>query len=284
MNQVKTCLPEVDFCGYKISRLILGSNPFSGFSHQTRQIDEEMLDFYTAEEIKKTWDKAQEYGINGFCARGDRHILRVLREYYNQGRAKNFYWLAQTAPEFSRFQANLALIIGSKLKPTFIYHHGGQLDLLLMEGKKQQVKDHLKMIRDTGYPTGLASHQPEFIIMAEEENWDIDFFMCCFFNLTGRGKKELTAIKGSEGEIFDQEDPPKMCQVIKQVKKPCIAYKIFGAGRLCNNENQIFSSLKFAFDNIKSQDLVLVGVFQKYNDQIKQNVELACKILAKESL
>ena len=278
MNQEKIHLPKIDFCGHKISKIILGSNPFSGFSHQTKELDEEMLDFYTSEKIKKAWDQAQIYGINGFCARGDRHIVRILREYYNEGRAKNFYWFAQTAPEFSSFQANLSLITGSKLKPAFIYHHGGQLDLLLMEGKKQQVKDHLKMIRDTGYPVGLASHQPEFIIMAEEENWDIDFYLCCFFNLTGRGKNELTAIKGSQGEIFDMEDPPKMCQVIKQVKKPCIAYKIYGAGRLCNDRNDLCSALKFANENIKQSDLILIGVFQKYKNQIKENVEIFCNI------
>lgn len=271
----------VDFLGYKISKIILGSNPFSGFSHQNKQLDEEMLDFYTTEEIKKAWDKAQNYGINGFCARGDRHIVRVLREYYNENRMKNFFWFAQTAPEFISFEAGLSIIVSNKVKPFCIYHHGGHLDNLLMAGQKQTVKDHLKMIRDTGYITGMASHQPEFIAMAEEENWDVDFYLTCFYNLTGRGKKGLTALKGSEGEIFDPSDPPKMCHVIKQVKKPCIVYKIFGAGRMCNSKEQIKSAIKFALENIKSNGLILVGVFQKYKDQIKENVEILSELLSK---
>ncbi|MCM8816933.1 MAG: hypothetical protein NC913_05420 [Candidatus Omnitrophica bacterium] len=275
-------IPQVDFLGFKISKLILGSNPFSGFSHQTPQMDEEMLDFYTAEEIKKAWDQAQNCGINGFCARGDRHILRIAREYYNEGRVKEFHWFVQTAPEFLSFQANVSMIVNSKFKPSFIYHHGGQLDNLLMEGKKQLVKDQLKMIRDAGYPTGMASHQPEFIEMAEEENWDVDFYLTCFFNLTGRGKSGLTAIVGSQGEIFDMTDPPKMCQIIKKVKKPCVAYKIFGAGRLCKNRTQIKSALKFAIENIKQNDLILFGVFQKTKNQIKENVEIFNEILSSD--
>jgi hypothetical protein len=27
-------LPSVDFCGLKVTRLVLGANPFAGFSHQ----------------------------------------------------------------------------------------------------------------------------------------------------------------------------------------------------------------------------------------------------------
>ncbi len=282
MKKHQIRIPRVDFLGFKISKIVLGSNPFSGFSHQTKELDEEMLDFYTAEEIKRAWDRAQQLGINAFCARGDRHILRVIREYFNENRIKEFYWFAQTAPEFASFQANLSLIINSKLKPTFIYHHGGHLDMLLMEGKKHIVRDNLKIIRDTGYLTGMASHQPEFIEMAEEENWDVDFYLTCFYNLTGRGKKELTVIKGSHGEIFDMSDPSKMCRVIKKVNKPCVAYKIFGAGRLSHNKNEIYSALKFAAENIKKNDLILVGVFQKQKDQIKENVEMLSSILSEK--
>lgn len=273
-------LPKIKLGNYVISKLILGSNPFSGFSHQTREIDQEMMDFYTSEEIKKAWDVAQDNGINAFCARGDRHMLRLLREYYNEGRMKNFLHLAQTAPEFLSFEANLSMIITNKPKPVCIYHHGGQLDNLLMDGKKQIVKDHLKMIRDTGCITGMASHQPEFIAMAEDENWDIDLYFTCFYNLTGRGKKGLTAIKGSEGEVFDPEDPEKMCRVIRQVKKSCVAYKIFGAGRLCSNKNQVEKAIRFALENIKENDFILIGVFQKTKNQIKENVEIINKILS----
>lgn len=74
-------------------------------------------------------------------------------------------------------------------------------------------------------------------------------------------KKTLTAINGSKGEIFNPEDPQKMCQVIKQVKKPCITYKIFGAGRLCHDKNQIYNAFKFAVMNIKKDDFIMVGVF-----------------------
>ena len=33
-------LPTVDFCGLKVTRLIIGANPFGGFSHQSEQRDQ----------------------------------------------------------------------------------------------------------------------------------------------------------------------------------------------------------------------------------------------------
>ncbi|HOL67545.1 MAG TPA: hypothetical protein PKX93_08835 [bacterium] len=282
MKLTEDRLPRVDFLGFSISKFILGSNPFSGFSHQNRKMDEEMMDFYTATRIKKTWDQAQQYGINAICGRGDRHMLLLLREYWNEGKGRGLFWFAQTAPEYASFEASVSLITNSRFKPSFIYHHGGQLDYLLMEGKKQLVKDHLKIIRDTGYPCGLASHQPQFIALAEEENWDVDFYLTCFFNLTGRGKQGLTALKGSAGEVFDRSDPPKMCEVIKQVKKPCVAYKIFGSGRLCQDRKQLYQAISFAVENIKPGDLILAGVFQKYGNQLKEDVEIVRRLLSRK--
>jgi hypothetical protein len=35
-------LPRVDFCGISMTRLIIGANPFSGYSHQTAERDRAM--------------------------------------------------------------------------------------------------------------------------------------------------------------------------------------------------------------------------------------------------
>jgi hypothetical protein len=35
-------LPRVDFCGISMTRLIIGANPFSGYSHQAGECDRAM--------------------------------------------------------------------------------------------------------------------------------------------------------------------------------------------------------------------------------------------------
>lgn len=71
-------LPQVDFCGRSISRLIIGGNPFSGNSHQNPQLDAEMEDFFTTKRIKDTLHTCLQNGINTAQLRGDKHIVRIL--------------------------------------------------------------------------------------------------------------------------------------------------------------------------------------------------------------
>ena len=34
-------LPTVDFCGLKVTRLVIGANPFGGYSHQSEKRDKD---------------------------------------------------------------------------------------------------------------------------------------------------------------------------------------------------------------------------------------------------
>ena len=45
---------KATIAGKRVSRLCIGGNPFSGFSHQTPERTREMLDFFTPETIKQT--------------------------------------------------------------------------------------------------------------------------------------------------------------------------------------------------------------------------------------
>ena len=70
-----------------VSRLIIGGNPFSGFSHQGSARDMEMRHYYTTERIKQTLSEAQALGINTHISRADHHVMRVLLEFWDEGGA-----------------------------------------------------------------------------------------------------------------------------------------------------------------------------------------------------
>ena len=57
-------LPVVDFCGLRVTRLVLGANPFGGFSHQNKARDQEMLAYHTPARIVETFERAEAAGIN----------------------------------------------------------------------------------------------------------------------------------------------------------------------------------------------------------------------------
>jgi len=264
-----------------ISRLIIGGNIFSGTSHLSSEADNDMEDYYTTENIKKALFRAEECGINTMALRGDKHIFRIIREYRNEN--GNLQWIAQTAPEMISFKGNIDQIM--RYKPIAIYLHGTVTDALFKEKKYDELKDRLKIIRDTGVSVGLCTHMPQVVEYAEEYNFDIDYYMTCLYNLS-RIERISSAITGKmeNGEPFYREDRELMYKTIKSVSKQCHAFKILGAGRLCETPEQIYDVFDETFANIKDIDVVIVGMFQKYMDQIAVNSDTVRQILSKNYL
>jgi hypothetical protein len=61
--------------------------------------------------------------------------------------------------------------------------------------------------------------------------------------------------------------------VFKKTSKPCVAFKILGAGRVNSPEK----AFKFAFASIKPNDVVCVGLFPRFKDEIKENAYFATR-------
>jgi hypothetical protein len=89
-----TKLPTIKLGKLSVSRLILGSNPFFGFSHQSQELDEEMRRYHTSERIKMVLDQAADHGINAVAAPPYEHWIKLFQEYIKSG-GKLRIWIAQ---------------------------------------------------------------------------------------------------------------------------------------------------------------------------------------------
>lgn len=244
-------LGTVQIGNLNVTRLILGGNPFSGFSHQNPQRDRAMRDYYTTAQIKATLRQAELCGINTFLGRTDRHITRTVLEYRNDGGA--IQWIAQTAPELLTITRSIQEAIYGGAKAVFI--HGGQMDYLMAQNQLDQVAPALAEIRKAGLAAGLAGHTPAVFEWAEQ-NVDVDFYMCAYYNPSSRaGNAEHVA--GRE-EPFLAEDRDLMVKTIQRLHKPVIHYKIFAAGR--NDPKEAFA---YMAKNLRPTDAVCIGVFTK---------------------
>ena len=269
-------LPIVNFCGTPISRLIIGGNPFSGNSHQNALLDAEMEDYFTTQRIKDTLWKCLENGIDTAQLRGDKHIMRILREFRLEGGRMN--WIGQTAPEMSPYENNVRLI---KASGAFaLYHHGTVTDALFKAGDFSEIKRRLRVIRENGLAVGLGSHMPEVFEHAERHHWDVDFFMCCVYNIS-KAERASSSVTGraNTDEPFDEEDRAIMFDFIRSTNKPCLAFKILGAGRRCNTDGDLRAAFTEAYQRIKPGDACIVGMFPKYSDQVTQNAAVVRSIL-----
>lgn len=258
-------LPAIRLGKSEISRLIIGGNPFSGNSHVSRKMDEEMQDFFTVSRIKETLFCCERNGINTMQLRADKHILRVLREYRQEGGTMN--WIAQTTPELGSFEAGISQIAAGE--PVAVYHHGTDTDALFKAKNFQELERRLKMLREIGCPVGLGTHMREMISWADRVDLDIDFYMASVYNLS-RIDRVSSAITGesNQEEPFYPEDIPLMYREIQRTSKPCLVFKILGATRRCTCQEQVAAAFREAFANIKATDAVVVGMYPKDLDQV----------------
>lgn len=252
----------------EVSRLIIGANPFSGFSHQTPQKDLEMKKYYTVAKIKETLKKAETLGITTHISRADHHVIRYLMEYWDEG--GKVQWIAQTCPELGEVEHAIRNAIAGDAKGCFI--HGGTMEYLLAQGKIGCVPDLIKIIKDAGLAAGVAGHNPKIFEWAEK-NIDADFYMCAHYNPSNR-EKVARHVTGCD-ERFHDEDRQKMIETINKIKRPIIHYKVLAAGR--SDPEKTF---EFLSKVVKFNHAVCLGIYTKDKaSMIEENVKLAEKYL-----
>ncbi|MDR0554932.1 MAG: hypothetical protein LBG76_09070, partial [Treponema sp.] len=164
-------MKTVDFFGHKISRLILGDNPFNGWSYIPDEVSsEEMKAFYTDEKEIETLFAAEALGIQTMLPLSWPRTCGVLSEYYKRGGTMNliFQGIASETPQENADHAR-------QFAPhaLAVYRNGSTLDYCCETGKFDEIRNTIKAYRDSGLIVGLASHVPSSIARAEDENWGV---------------------------------------------------------------------------------------------------------------
>ena len=259
-------LPTISIASHRITRLIIGGNPYSGISHRSPAASQAMIDYYTTHQIMADLRQAEENGINTVLARADRHIMRVLNEYWNAG--GTIQWIAQTPKDTEYADLNEYLQIIARYKPIAIYHHGGTTDKLYAEGRLTSLHESLKRIRDLDCAVGLGTHDPLILKHCYVENYDVDFYVCALYNHTRHRERYLP------------DDRAAAFAAIQAIPTPIIAIKVLAAGR-----NEPRAAFQLALENIKPTDAMAVGMYTQFQpDQIHQNTITVAKLLSESGL
>ena len=64
-----------------------------------------------------------------------------------------------------------------------------------------------------------------------------------------------------------------MLAAMRATDKPCLAFKILAAGRLCDRPEWVEAAFASTLRQIKPNDGVIVGMYPEYEDQIAINAE-----------
>ena len=265
--------------GCEVSRFIVGHNPPCGNSHFSDELNAEMAEYFTADNVLKLYHRAEALGVRTFLIRGDDRMLGWLELYRRAGGAMNV--IAQTASEMHDLFSNIRVLAAAGAAA--VYHHGTQTDRFWREGRIDDCLDYLQCMRDSGVAVGLATHIPDVIDYAQRHAWDVDFYMACLYNLS-RTERESAIVSGQTHryahELYLPENRRKMLSTVRSTAKPVLAFKVLAAGRLCQTQEAVAEAFLDAYSHIKPTDGVIVGLFPKHVDQVELDLahaEAACR-------
>ena len=259
-------LPTIQIGKYRLTRMVAGWNPIGGHSYMGVHMDEHMKEYFTVEKTVEFLLDCERAGMNAHQFSVTDKSKAVIPKLRERGSQLNLICL-HSGREGIKATA-------SATGPIAFAHHGGVTDRLFSEGKSQEVHDYVKAVHDSGALAGVSAHNPDCIQRIADEGWEVDFFMTCFYFVTRSSFQWPGAEKSAPSESLDlvypfyRNDPTVMTKVIRQVKQPCLGFKILGAGRMCANQNTVRQAFKFAFENIKPTDGVIVGMYPRFFDEV----------------
>ncbi len=262
-------MPCIAFGDYAVSRLILGANPINGGSHLSRFVNMQMKRYFTAERIQATLRQCAAHGINTW--QSGPVNLEAYQTYVASGGTMHYIALASDSEQDPDMLERL--VAGGTIG---VAHHGETTDVFWKTGQIDKAREYCKRIRDAGVLVGVSTHIPDVVDHIVSAGWDVDFFMCCVYE-RHRSPEELRTLLGHvplpPKEVYLESDPPRMYKAMRGTDKPCLAFKILAAGRLSDQPEWVEAAFESAFQHIKPNDAVIVGMYPEYEDQVAINAE-----------
>lgn len=267
-------LPTMKIGDLDVTRLVVGTNPFTGKSHLDKETDSAMKAYFTEEQIFATLRACEEAGINAVQSRGSQPTMGIIGRYRASG--GRLLYLCQTGKNEITFEEELDELM--KYNPAAICIHGELADELYLTGRIDRLKALLDSVRRRDLPTGVCAHFPEVLEYCEEKGWAPDYYMASLYNIT---QPDRSHDVNPDGERFEDSDIPRMYKTIRSLSAPVIALKILGAGRRCADQQQVKEVFEEAFASMKPGDGVLVGMFDRDIEQPRLNAEYTLAAIEK---
>jgi hypothetical protein len=248
-------MPQIKLGTLAVSRMILGSNQFFGYSHMSGERDRAMREYFTDERIMAILDEAAGLGVTSVSGLPGKRWYELWKKY-SAGGGRMPTWIAQ--PMGGTDEAMIRDIEESaKNGAKAIYIQGHKVEDSFDSGKGELVRGWVARIKKCGVAAGLACHRPHVLPQCEKLGYGADFyFQCCYIP-----------------DNFKPEERDRAMETLKLLPKPVIAYKVMGAGR--NKPDEAF---EFIFKHLRPGDGLCVGVFPKDKAGIlAENVALVLK-------
>ena len=272
-NTIGTGLSTGRIGKLQISRLIIGGNQFSGWSHSRdlpylRQL---FLAYTSDEKIMATLELSEECGVNAIITSASGYLNKYWKE-----RGGRIQWIAQVHPKTNDLTTNIKQAIDKGAVGAYV--QGGVGDSFVKAGRADLLGKAVEFTKENGLIAGIGGHSAEVPMAVEKAGIKPDFYMKTLHHgnyWSATPKDQRVEFNVDSGSPYDHDNiweisPEKTIEFMKMVETPWVAFKVLAAGAIHPREG-----FKYAFEN--GADFACVGMF---DFQIRENVLIAKEILS----
>lgn len=254
--------PQTTVSGISLSRLIIGTNWFLGYSHYSAAKDEFIKSTHSRNTIADILEVFLGAGIDTVMGPMVPLMAESVQEAQQRtGQAMKiimtpwFNILPDGPPEND---PEPVIAQCKEAGATFCMPHQMVTDALLdrMVRKIRDINKYTSLIRQYEMIPGLSTHMPETVIYTDENEYDIETYIQ-LYNATG---------------FLMQVETDWVMKIIKNAKKPVMTIKPLAAGRLLP-----ISGLAFVWNTIREIDMVTIGTTTP--DEAREVIDISLELL-----
>ena len=254
--------PRTTVGGVSISRLIIGTNWFLGYSHSSVAKDKFITNYQTRNKIADTLEVFLEYGIDAVMGPPSDLLYEAIQEAQDRiGRQL----ISILTPTFNiipggpqELEPERVFDICQALGATFCLPHQCVTDVLLdrMYNQIHDIDRYTNMIRERGMVPGLSTHSPDTVVIADKSGADVETYI---------------QIYNASGFLMHVEIDWIM-RIINGAQKPVMTIKPLAAGGLLPAVG-----LTHVWNTIRDQDMVTIGTTTP--DEAREVIDISLDVL-----
>ncbi len=250
--------------GISLSRLVIGTNWFNGYSHTSAAKDRFIVQYQTRERLAEILTTFLRHGVDTMIG-GPTPALAAAVEDAQQAAGRPI--IRMVIPHLNLLPGgppeDEPEVVFDRCRAwgvTFCMPHQCVTDALLdrRAGIIRDLDVYTRMIRERGMIPGLSTHVPETVIYADRQGADVETYIQ-IYNAAG---------------FLMQLEVDQVMRIIAEAKKPVMTIKPLAAGRL-----QPAVGLAFVWNTIRDRDMVAVGTTTPR--EVEEIVELSLDYLSR---
>ena len=258
--------PRTTVGGVSVSRMIVGTNWFLGYSHISAAKDKFIKSYQTRKNVADILEVFFNSGVDTIMGMPEPILRDAIADA--QGRTGRKAILILT-PHFNflpggpeESEPDRVFDRCKEMGATFCFPHQCVTDCLLdkMHRTFRDLDKYTGMVRDRGMIPGLSTHAPESVIIADESGADVETYIQ-LYNAVG---------------FLMQVEVDWCMRVIHNAAKPVMTIKPMAAGRLLPPVG-----LAYSWSTLRDKDMVTVGTTTP--DEAREDIELSLGILERRT-